>query len=73
MQHGMDAVMNMGSLAMAPATAPAGGAAAAPNTSTAPRMLPNTGAESNAPQWTLLALAIGALLVGGFILRRRVS
>jgi len=73
MQHGMDAVMSMGAPAMAPTTAPAGGAPAAPGTSTAPRALPNTGDEGNQYRWAVLAVITGVLLVSGYILRRRAS
>ena len=73
MQDGMDAVMNMGAPAMAPTTAPAGGAAAAPNTSTAPRALPNTGDDGNEYGWAVLALITGVLLASGYILRRKAA
>lgn len=71
MQHGMDAVMNMGMPAVAPTAAPAGGAGAAPGMPTTPSALPNTGADSSAPLWAVLGLAVGILLIGGYILRRK--
>ena len=73
MQHGMDAFMSMGAPAMAPTTAPAGGAPAAPGTSTAPRELPNTGYDGNQYGWAVLTLITGVLLVSGYILRRKAA
>jgi LPXTG-motif cell wall-anchored protein len=67
MQHGMDAVMNM----VPPMAAPAGAAPAAPGTSTPPSTLPNTGADQSAYEWAWLALITGALLIGGYVLRRK--
>ena len=69
MQHGMDAVMNMAS----PPAAPAGSAPAAPDTSTAPRALPNTGDDGNEYGWAVLAVITGVLLVSGYMLRRKAA
>jgi LPXTG-motif cell wall-anchored protein len=71
MQHGMDAVMNMSMPATAPTTAPAGGAPAAPGSQATPSTLPNTGGESAPLVWVVLASTIGALLIGGYVLRRK--
>jgi LPXTG-motif cell wall-anchored protein len=67
MQHGMDAVMNMAP----PLAAPTAGALAAPGTSTPPSTLPNTGGDEGANGWAWLALIMGALLIGGYMLRRK--
>jgi LPXTG-motif cell wall-anchored protein len=71
MQHGMDAVMNMGAPAVAPTMTPAGGAPSAPGSQATPSTLPNTGGESAPFVWVVLALTIGTLLIGGYVLRRK--
>ena len=69
MQHGMDAVMNMAP----PAAAPAGNVPMAPDTSTAPRTLPNTGEDGNEYRWIVLAAITGVLLGSGYMLRRKAT